>query len=140
MQLSKDTHEQPTTSRNTIQRALVLEAVYALCNHPTSAEVYDFVSKQYPHVSQATVYRNLDLLALRGEIVRIDVPNGAIRYDIVSKPHYHIRCKGCGLIFDVDMPYLDNLQEQICSTHGFQIEGHQIMFNGHCPDCLAKNN
>ena len=52
-------------SRNTIQRALVLEAVRSLHNHPTSADVYEAVRRTYPNISRATVYRNLGVLASR---------------------------------------------------------------------------
>ena len=44
------------TTRNTIQRALVLEAVQSLHNHPTSADVYEVVRARHPNISRATVY------------------------------------------------------------------------------------
>ncbi|MCL1799153.1 MAG: transcriptional repressor [Eggerthellaceae bacterium] len=136
MRTYKNKNEQSLpASRNTIQRALVLDAVYALHDHPTSSEVYEFVIGQHPHISQATVYRNLDVLAHKGEIVRIDVPGGATRYDVISEPHYHVRCKVCGMIYDVDMPYMDDLPSQVKADKGFEIEGHQIMFSGLCPTC-----
>ena len=50
------------TTRNTIQRALVLEAVQSLHNHPTSADVYEVVRARHPNISRATVYRNLGVL------------------------------------------------------------------------------
>ena len=67
------------TTRNTIQRALVLEAVQSLHNHPTSADVYEVVRARHPNISRATVYRNLGVLANRGEVLRVEVPNGAAR-------------------------------------------------------------
>ena len=42
------------TTRNTIQRALVLEAVQSLHNHPTSADVYEVVRARHPTISRAT--------------------------------------------------------------------------------------
>ena len=39
-------------SRNTIQRALVLEAVRSLHNHPTSADVYEAVRRTRHGVPQ----------------------------------------------------------------------------------------
>ena len=93
------------TTRNTIQRALVLEAVQSLHNHPTSADVYEVVRARHPNISRATVYRNLGVLANRGEVLRVEVPNGADRYDFLNKPHYHAKCRICGGVFDIDMPY-----------------------------------
>ncbi|MDD6887427.1 MAG: transcriptional repressor, partial [bacterium] len=42
--------------RNTIQRALVLEAVQRLHCHPTADEVYAVVAAEHPNISRATVY------------------------------------------------------------------------------------
>ena len=123
------------TTRNTIQRALVLEAVQSLHNHPTSAEV---VRARHPNISRATVYRNLGVLANRGEVLRVEVPNGADRYDFLNKPHYHAKCRICGGVFDIDMPYQDDIVSQVSDAHGFTIEHHEIIFDGVCAHCKAS--
>ncbi|MEG0015917.1 MAG: transcriptional repressor [Gordonibacter sp.] len=127
------------STRNTIQRALVLEAVRSLHNHPTSADVYDVVRGKHPNISRATVYRNLGVLSERGEVLRVEVPNGADRYDFFNDPHYHAKCRVCGQIFDVDMPYCADLVSQVSDTHGFKIEGHEIIFDGVCVGCQASS-
>ena len=58
-------------SRNTIQRSLVLEAVNRLKCHATADQIYEEIVKNHPTISRATVYRNLALLADRGEIRRL---------------------------------------------------------------------
>ncbi|MEG2982634.1 MAG: transcriptional repressor [Raoultibacter sp.] len=125
----------PATTRNTVQRTLVLQAVQSLHDHPTSADVYEVVRSQYPTISRATVYRNLGVLATQGEVLRVEVPNGADRYDFNHEDHYHIQCRLCGNIYDVDMPPLDNLPARIADKHGFEIESYQIIFEGVCPSC-----
>ena len=45
----------PRGSRNTKQRAVVLDAVRSLHNHPTSADIYDVVHRDHPNVSRASV-------------------------------------------------------------------------------------
>lgn len=134
-----DKHEQAAT-RNTIQRALVLEAVQSLHDHPTSADVYETVRGKYPNISRATVYRNLGVLASRGEVLRVEVPNGADRYDFRSRPHYHAKCRVCGGVFDIDMPYQDNIVSQVSDAHGFTIENHEIIFDGICAHCAQAAN
>lgn len=126
--------------RNTRQRALVLEAVRHLHNHPTSADVYEEVRRKHPSISRATVYRNLGVLAQRGEVMRVEIPNGADRYDFCNQPHYHARCRVCGHVFDVDMPYHENLADEVGDARGFSIEGHQIVFSGVCASCRAAEN
>ena len=108
------------TTRNTIQRALVLEAVQSLHNHPTSADVYEVVRARHPNISRATVYRNLGVLANRGEVLRVEVPNGADRYDFLNKP------------------YQDDIVSQVSDAHGFTIEHHEIIFDGVCAHCKAS--
>lgn len=127
-----------TTTRNTIQRALVLDAVRSLHNHPTSADVYEVVRERHPNISRATVYRNLGVLANRGEVLRVEVPNGADRYDFFNKPHYHAKCRVCGGVFDIDMPYLDDIVSRVDDAHGFAIEGHEIIFDGVCAACRER--
>lgn len=131
-------HDRATT-RNTIQRALVLEAVRSLHNHPTSADVYEVVREKHPNISRATVYRNLGVLASRGEVLRVEVPNGADRYDFLNKPHYHAKCRVCGGVFDIDLPYQDDIVARVEDAHGFSIEEHEIIFGGVCADCASRH-
>ena len=118
-------------NRNTMQRRLVLE---------TNAEsIYQAVAAKHPQISKATVYRNLKLLAQQGAILHIPLPSDADCYDFNIKPHYHFQCRMCHRVFDVALPY----QEQLCSLvqtnqSGFLVEQHQIVFSGICPDCNQK--
>ncbi len=120
--------------RNTIQRNLVLSAVRALSQHPTAEEIYQAILTDYPAISRATVYRNLNLLAQNGEIRRVQVADGADRFDYDHRPHYHIRCRRCGRVFDRRIPYQSQLSGSP-SDDGFVVESHDIVFAGICPDC-----
>ena len=124
--------------RSTIQRKLTLEAVNSLHCHATGEEVYEEVSKEHPSVSRTTVYRNLKDLSDSGEIRKINNSGGADRFDHIVEKHYHVRCDKCGKLFDVDMPYMGEIQENVRNTHGFIINGYDLMFRGVCPDCQEK--
>ena len=136
--ISKVTAKAGATScaatRTTRQRALVLEAVRSLHNHPTSADVYDAVREKHPSISRATVYRNLNVLTEQGEVLHIPVAGSADRYDFRCDCHYHAICRECGVVYDVEMPSED-LLSSVRDTHGFLIEGFDIIFTGLCPDC-----
>lgn len=131
------THASAPT-RNTIQRALVLDAVRMLHNHPTSADVYDVVRKQHPNISRATVYRNLGVLANRGEVLRVEVPNGADRFDYRCDDHCHAKCSVCGQVFDIELPHDRSLISHVEDAHGFKIDGYELTFTGVCPACQKK--
>lgn len=122
-------------SRNTLQRKMILETVLGMTNHPDTEMVYSEISKKNPLISKATVYRNLKLLAKQGLILHIPIPDGADCFDFNCKPHYHIKCRKCGGVFDVDMPYQEDLCSKIGNKNGFVVESHQIVFSGLCPDC-----
>lgn len=123
--------------RNTIQRSLVFEAVCHLHRHVIADEVYEEVTKLHPHISKATVYRNLNQLVECGKILKIEVPNGADRFECMTHNHYHAKCLKCGRIFDVDMEYIPDLEKNIKNTYNFEFSGHDIMFKGTCPHCLS---
>lgn len=124
--------------RHTIQCALVLEAVDSLRDHATADEIYEAIAREHPHIGRGTVYRNLQKLAEAGDILKVEVPGGADRYDHLTYKHYHVKCTKCGRVFDVDMPYEPNLADKIGDKHGFLLTGHTIMFTGVCPDCQKK--
>jgi Fur family ferric uptake transcriptional regulator len=59
--------------RLTSQRQVILEELKKVKSHPTANEVYDMVRKRLPRIGLGTVYRNLDLLAERGIIKKLEV-------------------------------------------------------------------
>ena len=121
--------------RITTQRSLVLEAVKEFRRHVTADEVYDAIVKKQPHISRGTVYRNLNLLSDIGEIRKVEMPNGADRFDYLCREHYHARCIKCGRVLDVEMEFIDDLEKNIKDTHGFEFIGHDIIFKGICHEC-----
>jgi len=121
--------------RNTVQRNLVLNAVYNLKGHVTADEVYNYIIKDHPGVGKGTVYRNLGILAENGDILKVEIPNDPDRFDFTLKEHYHVRCVKCGMVSDVDMDALPDLRANIHNTHGMEFLNYNILFNGICSDC-----
>lgn len=124
--------------RNTIQCALVLDAVQKLRCHATAEEVYASLVQEHPSISRGTVYRNLQRLCEAGEIRKCEMPGGADRFDHLCHDHYHVRCVTCGRVFDVDMEYQQGLENAVKDPHGFVLTGHDIVFQGICPECGRK--
>ena len=123
-----------SSTRNTLQRQIILDTVTSMKCHPTADEIYEEICKKYTSFSKATVYRNLKLLSGQNKIKHIEIPNGADCYDFTLSNHYHIRCKKCSKVFDMDIPYINELDKDGLSE--FIIESHDIVFNGTCPDCI----
>ena len=104
-------------------------------NHPTADNVYLAVCEKCPNISRGTVYRNLNQMAEKGELQKIPIPDAPDIYDVTLRPHYHIQCRKCKKIYDVEMKYLPDISRYITDKHGFTIENHEIVFQGICPKC-----
>lgn len=123
--------------RNTIQKELVLNTVRKLACHATADEIYRAIFTEHPTVSRGTVYRNLNVLADEGRILKIEVPGEADRYDQTCTRHYHLRCMKCRRVFDVDMEPIPDIMGRIRDTHGMEIIDYDIGFKGLCAECRA---
>lgn len=125
--------------RNTYQKKIVRDTLLGFQGkHPTADQVYEEVRRVVPTISRATVYRILNRLAEDGGVQRIQIPMSADRYDDCLKPHYHLRCSGCGRIFDVDMPVMENICDCLPLTEEYVVTGHDIVFRGICAACGAN--
>ncbi len=126
--------------RNTVQRALVLEAVLRLRSHPTADEIYAEISKICPSISRATVYRNLQQLCEQGEIRRREIPGSPDRFDHLTNDHCHARCTLCGKVTDIEVEKVPDMEALVKDDHGFAISGMNLIFDGICPECRRKRN
>ena len=118
------------------QRELVLKTVKANLIHPTALEIYGMTRAVDPTISMGTVYRNLNLLAEQGKILRIKVPGGTDRYDGTIEPHNHAVCTKCGMVMDYSYSF-DDLSSQL-EQSGFKCEELNITVRGTCKNCLTK--
>ncbi len=105
--------------------------------HPTAQEIYNMTREKDPTISMGTVYRNLNLLAEQGKILRIKVPGGADRYDGTIAPHNHAVCTRCGMVMDYDYSF-DDLNKALLENSGFKCEELNITVRGTCKNCLTK--
>jgi len=121
--------------RNTVQKKVILDIMKQLGNHPTVDDVYVEVKKTYNNISKNTVYRNLLQLADDGEIRKVSLQGEPERYDNISKKHYHFKCNTCEMMSDVEMDYLEDINEIAKQKNEFQIIEHDIVFRGICSTC-----
>ncbi len=126
--------------RLTTQRQIILEELSKVKTHPTAGEVYDMVRKRLPRIGLGTVYRNLELMAENGMIVKLEVGGTQKRFDATTDAHYHIRCSCCGRVDDIDVPVIDSLVDAAADNSSYQILGHHIEFTGICSQCSEEEN
>ena len=71
----------------TRQRALILGIMREKCpEHLTADEIFSHARQAMPHIARGTVYRNLKLMELDGEIGHLEMPDGPDRYDANRPP------------------------------------------------------
>jgi Fur family ferric uptake transcriptional regulator len=104
-------------------------------SHPTANEVYDMVRKRLPRIGLGTVYRNLDLLAEKGIIKKLEVGGEQKRFDGDTSQHYHIRCMECDRVEDIFIERPEDLEKNAAASCNYQILDHHVQFSGICASC-----
>ena len=123
--------------RVTKQRKAIFSLLQGDTFHPTADEIYQRAKKQLPHISLATVYRNLKLLAQEGLILEIPTPDGPNRYDPQTHQHYHFLCDRCECVYDVEIPVQTQLNHELI-RQGFSVRSHETVFYGLCRRCSPQ--
>jgi len=125
--------------RNTLQKGIVFDIFNSMTNHPSAGMVYEAVHEKYPGISRATVYRLLAEAADDGRIQRVKLAGENDRYDFTIKRHYHVVCKECGAVSDVETGF--SRDDVLCTTKGcenFLVEECHLEFLGVCEKCQNK--
>ena len=127
-----------TGKRYSRQRELIYQTLLETDEHPTAEMLYQWLKPTNPALSLGTVYRNLNLLAEEGIVVRMPFP--VERYDARTQPHPHFRCKVCGGVYDLEgLPYDEGLDRAAEGQNGHQVERHELFFTGTCARCAQKS-
>ena len=120
------------------QRELIKDFLMGRCDHPTADIVYMNIRQQIPNISLGTIYRNLALLADRGEIQRLRLGDGTDHFDADTSPHYHFICDKCGCVQDLRMDIPNDILDAAREHFNGQIAGHMTYFYGRCDRCCRK--
>ena len=119
------------------QRRAVAEVLVGEHVHLTAEEVHDLARMRLPEISRATVYNTLNELVARGEVLEVDVVDGARRYDPnVAVKHDHLVCTNCHAIRDVPRsPKQPALAED--ARAGYVLTAVEVTYRGLCPACAG---
>lgn len=126
--------------RLTPQRVELVRLIATSEGHPNAAQLFSQIKRQFPTMSQATVYKTLALLKDMGQVLEIDL-RGDSHYDgNRPQPHPHLICVHCGKIIDGDVDFDLSAIRKLEKTSGFKILRSQVSFYGICPDCSQESN
>ena len=121
--------------RLTPQRVELVRLIASSEGHPSAAQLYARIKRQFPTMSHATVYKTLALLKEMGQVLEIDLRDDSHYDGKRPQPHPHLICLKCNRIIDGDMEIDQSLIRKLEQASGYQILRSQIAFYGLCPDC-----
>ncbi len=124
--------------RNTIQRTVILDTLRSLNCHASAGMVYEAIREKYPTISRGTVFRVLSDAAEEGLVQRLRLAETDDRFDITTPPHYHITCRHCGCVQDIETVPSLQLEKLVTDTEGFLVEEYHLELLGICPACKAS--
>ena len=123
-----------------VQNEIILKTLKDNAVHPTAETLCKIIREENPKIGVATVYRNLNKLADKGIIKRIDRLESATHFDHNTTEHYHVICDKCKKVFDV----FENISPEIIAKAeietGYKITSYDILLHGICKECQEKEN
>jgi len=125
-------------TRNTRQRAVILDILKESHEHPTAETIYREARRVLPNISLGTVYRNLNFLRDQRAVREIrPSEGGSSRFEGADPSHAHFHCVHCSALLDIPLPVaLESLrfeeEERISAVS--LIELHVI---GSCVGCAG---
>lgn len=121
--------------RNTRQRQTILDELRLSRSHPTAGEIFQSVRDRLPHISLGTVYRNLEVLAETGQVMRLYDNGPETRFDGNPTPHAHIFCESCEQLADLEIEVPALAAMTGTEVAGYLITGHTVTMRGICAAC-----
>jgi Fur family peroxide stress response transcriptional regulator len=124
--------------RLTPQRLELVRLIAASEGHPSASQLYATIKRQFPTMSQATVYKTLSLLKEIGQVLEIELRDDNHYDGNRPQPHPHLICLKCNKIIDGDVSLdLESLRS-LEQASGYRILRPQISLYGLCPDCQEE--
>jgi Fe2+ or Zn2+ uptake regulation protein len=121
--------------RVTSQRMAILHALRHSGRHLSPRDVYTQAKKEYPSLTEPTVYRTLEFLAENGLVILAQAGRGHLAYEIAGEDHHHLVCRVCGSEITVEHHLVENLYRTLEAASQYSHIGSHLTFSGICPDC-----
>lgn len=125
----------------TRQRLAIFEALAGSREHPSAEEIHRAVRRRLPHLSLATVYKNLESLREIGAVSDLNALHEHGRYEAAlpgtgaGRPHHHLVCVSCHKVVDLYDAALDTVH--VSDALGFEVRALKVQVEGICPDCAG---
>lgn len=135
--MKPDQKDKAAGVRSTWQRAAIIEALNVAAGFKTPQGLHSDLVCSGARVGLATVYRNLQTLAQRGEVDVLHTASGEAMYRLCKRDdhHHHLVCRRCGASFEVVAEEIESYAAAVGERHGFVELTHIIEIFGLCRKC-----
>ncbi len=124
-----------TALKATPQRLSILKEIIK-SGHIDLDSIYKNLSKSFPSMSLATVYKNIHTLKKHHLIKELSIENEKSKYEIAAqKEHSHFVCTQCGSVIDVEVDKKDLLAQVENNANNFDVQSCDVYFYGVCEKC-----
>lgn len=106
--------------------------------HMSAEDVYKALMAENLDVGLATVYRVLQQFEQAGLLSRRHFEQGRAVFELNEGTHHdHLVCLDCGRVEEFVDSEIEQRQQQIAKTYGFQLQEHALALYGTCtrPNC-----
>ncbi|MBN1375680.1 MAG: transcriptional repressor [Dehalococcoidia bacterium] len=123
----------------TSQRRMLLELLQEADGHLDAKTLYRRASARDESISQATVYRNLNLFKELGLIDEMRLDKVRCYYEIKqTSEHQHLICQVCGKVIEFKSPLIKKLIDTLKNKYRFKIDKVELYLEGRCQGCSGK--
>lgn len=137
MDLNNYIEEQLKDCRKTMYRKKIIEILKMFEVPATVDDILSIFVYSKEHISQSTIYRNLEILTNKGIVNKSIAINGHKTTYELNKPvkRHFITCIKCNKIKPVIDATSLNIKDSIVEKSGFTIIGYKFEIYGYCQDC-----
>lgn len=140
MQNNEQQKRYHTKSKEAIMTYLDLQREHSF----SAYDVNDYLRENGLHVNLTTIYRNLDKLMERGEVIKYKTAEDeCCRYQC-AKPHaqcyehIHMQCRECGRILHMECHFMEEITKHLYEHHKFTLDCTGSVLMGLCEECSVR--
>lgn len=123
-----------TLSRNTKQRAVILQILKVKKVPVSAVEILKLAQSKLPELNKTTVYRTLERLEGESLVESVLLESGIVHYELSHERHHHHHfvCTSCTKIY-----CLEGCPNELKSMlpPGFLMTDHEVTLRGICSKC-----
>src|SRR4051794_33150748 len=124
----------------TFQHLLILSAVRDTGGRITASDVAGAGPELYANGDVSAVYRSPMAASDGGPVIRSDLPDRDIEFELKRTAHHHLVCEHCGGVDALSSDALIQLGSSLMQEKGFAADLRHIAVRGTCTGCRVPMN